>query len=230
MIWAFAVTIPNSADPTTDLSVHLDSGNFTLNLTNKIDPDQVIENASQTVFIPSITSSSVPLGAPTAATQQGTPRPLRMFEKLIIVHAVFCSFGFIVLLPLGALVARWGRTVIPLWSFYHWTIQVLLCIPLIVVGWSLGYLAVAEQGRRHADDVHKVCHISCRLWCYSHLKQVFGSVLFALYFLQLCFGTYIHFRKPQYPIKHPKRNLAHAFVGVVLIALSFYQVKTCRLK
>jgi hypothetical protein len=35
--------------------------------------------------------------------------PLTPVEKLAKTHAILCSVGFLVLLPLGALIARYGR-------------------------------------------------------------------------------------------------------------------------
>ena len=49
--------------------------------------------------------------------------PLLPFEKYIIAHAIFCVIGFLGLLPLGALVARYTRTFTPKWYTAHWIIQ-----------------------------------------------------------------------------------------------------------
>ena len=49
--------------------------------------------------------------------------PLFPFEKYIIAHAIFCVIGFLGLLPLGALVARYTRTFTPKWYTAHWIIQ-----------------------------------------------------------------------------------------------------------
>ena len=59
--------------------------------------------------------------------------PLQPFEKCIVAHALFCSLGFIVLLPIGAIVARLMRTFKPLWFKMHWIIQ-----------WALGIFSTTH--------------------------------------------------------------------------------------
>ena len=49
--------------------------------------------------------------------------PLLPFEKYIIAHAIFCVIGFLGLLPLGALLARYSRTSTPRWFTAHWIVQ-----------------------------------------------------------------------------------------------------------
>ena len=52
--------------------------------------------------------------------------PLQPFEQYIVAHAVFCSIGFGLLLPIGAVVARLLRTFDALWFKLHWIIQWLV--------------------------------------------------------------------------------------------------------
>ncbi len=49
--------------------------------------------------------------------------PLLPFEKYIVAHAIFCVIGFLGLLPLGALLARYTRTFSPKWYTAHWIVQ-----------------------------------------------------------------------------------------------------------
>ena len=49
--------------------------------------------------------------------------PLLPFEKYIVGHAVMCVIGFLGLLPLGAITARYTRTYTPQWYSAHWIIQ-----------------------------------------------------------------------------------------------------------
>ena len=145
-VWALSFANPMSDDPDTNLMIHGDSGNFTLNLTNTLNTDEL--PASQALGTAGSASSSIP---------SEDDIPFAPFEKMIIVHGVFTIVGFLIVLPFGALIARWGRTFTDNWFYYHWTTQVVLSIPVIVVGWALGPLAVATQGTSHADDAHKVC-------------------------------------------------------------------------
>lgn len=142
-----------SNDPDANLIIHVDAGNFTLNLTNMIDTDDL--PISQTS-----SESSTGSAVPSSETQPNVP--FAPFEKMIIVHGVFTVAGFLVILPFGAIFARWGRTFTDNWFYYHWTTQVILSIPIIVVGWALGPLAVATQDVAHANDAHKVCSRDCQ--------------------------------------------------------------------
>lgn len=153
-VWAFGVTNPMSSSPDANLAFHLDAGNFTLDLTGTINPAELPgANPTATLALPTGTSTSTPgQSQPTSIDAL----PLQTFEKLIIVHAVLSVTGFLVLLPVGSLIARWGRTISENWFYYHWTTQVILSIPVIVVGWALGPLSVAVQGTVHANDAHKV--------------------------------------------------------------------------
>lgn len=54
--------------------------------------------------------------------------PYLSYEKKIVAHAFFAGFGFLILLPIGALVARWLRMVLPSrWFRMHAVIQFWIC-------------------------------------------------------------------------------------------------------
>lgn len=96
---------------------------------------------------------------------------------MIVAHAILCIVGFLFLLPLGALVGRYLRTVSNVWFNVHWFIQVFLgehirgcyyaaqlmsCItagPVIIVGFALGFVAVSKAGAKDLSDDHMVSHI-----------------------------------------------------------------------
>ncbi|KAL5511567.1 hypothetical protein ACEPAH_4784 [Sanghuangporus vaninii] len=210
-IWALGVSNPLSASPDSNLELHLDSGNFTLNLTNTIDTEQnpFLDPSPSTASgsLSSIATFSLfPSGDP--STDDGTP--FQTFEKLIVAHALLSVLGFLVVLPIGSLIARWTRNLWVNWFYYHWMTQVVFGIPVVVTGWALGPLSVAAQGVAHANDSHKVL----------------GILLLPLYLIQLSTGTFIHLRKSVYPWRHPPRNVAHGVMGMVIIGLAFYQVRT----
>ena len=56
--------------------------------------------------------------------------------------------------------------------------------------------------------------------------QKFGIGLFVLYFAQLSLGAIIHWIKPHNVRSRPLQNYLHAVVGLLLVALAFYQVRT----
>lgn len=164
VIWALGFDNPQSDSSNVTLLMHVESGNFTLNLTNMIDTDNIptpgspqsINNTQNSSNVNSPTESSTDGSAGSQESNGGHTNPLQSFEKLIIAHASISAVGFLVILPFGALVARWGRTFTQKWFYYHWISLVFLSIPMVVIGWSLGPLSVADQGNKHADDVHKV--------------------------------------------------------------------------
>ena len=71
-------------------------------------------------------------------------------------------------LPVGALVARWLRTVNRHWFKVHWITQLMLGGPTIVAGWALAVTAVVQKNGAHFDDTHKVGDESARLSESSH--------------------------------------------------------------
>lgn len=75
----------------------------------------------------------------------------------------------------------------------------------------MGIAAVHKAGAQHLSD--------------THMK--WGVVLFALYFIQLVIGEFIHLVKPRswtVEKRRPIQNYFHAGLGLVIIALAFYQV------
>lgn len=83
-------------------------------------------------------------------------------ENLIRLHAFLVSFGFLVLLPLGALVARYSRVYNVKLFPYHWKINFYVAGPIITVGVLLGPIIVfsKETFRIHFANGHEVEHQS----------------------------------------------------------------------
>ncbi|KAI8992904.1 hypothetical protein BD414DRAFT_412963 [Trametes punicea] len=139
--------------------------------------------------------------------------PLQPFQKMIIAHGLLCTIGFLVLLPAGGLLARYARTFTSTWFTGHWIFQFALAGPMIVTGVALGIAAVEKSGMPHLNDDHK-------RW---------GVAIFALYFAQIALGAAIHWIKPKswtVGKRRPLQNYLHALVGIVIVALAFYQVRT----
>lgn len=158
---------------------HLDAGNFTLNLAKSADssnPDddddgggKPGETDAPTSTSASSSSSSTSLPASTtAATQAGAsngtsssataslPPVSASTRGLIIAHGVLLSLGFLVALPLAVLIARYTRLLTSRWLNLHRFIAFVAGAPLIVLGWIIGPVAVAQQGGKHFNDAHKV--------------------------------------------------------------------------
>lgn len=148
LIWAFGVTQP-APDPSSTLEQHLDAGQFTLNLTKPLEtPDPTLSQGASQTTTSSPTRSSVP--EPSLETDH------HFHDPILGAHGVLSFIGFMVLLPAAALIPRWGRTRSAAWFKAHWLLSVVLGIPIIVISWVLGPLAVSRRGRRHVINEHQV--------------------------------------------------------------------------
>jgi hypothetical protein len=58
------------------------------------------------------------------------------------------------------------------------------------------------------------------------LLQQVGVLLFILYGLQCFLGGIIHFVKSKTATRRPPQNYLHAVLGISIIGISFYQVRT----
>ncbi|KAL0956936.1 hypothetical protein HGRIS_003038 [Hohenbuehelia grisea] len=202
IIYAFATANPGSSAKDAPINRHIEDGKFTFNLAKPI----------------SATSSAAdPAGTGIAGPSTGIP--LTQVQRIVVVHAIFCVVGFLVLLPIGVLLARYLRTFWPKWFLAHWIAQFLIAGPAIVTGVALGIRAVSQANALHFDSTHK-------RW---------GIAIFSLYCFQVALGTFIHFVKPKqsykardaHPAKRrPLQNYAHAIIGILIIAFALYQVRT----
>lgn len=79
-------------------------------------------------------------------------------EKLIILHAFLVSFGFLVLLPAGSLIARYSRVFAPRYFKYHWFTNFGLAAPVITLGVLLGPAVIwsKQSYRFHLANGHEV--------------------------------------------------------------------------
>jgi hypothetical protein len=151
-------------------------------------------------------------------------------QKLIIGHAVLASIGFLVVLPLGALVARWTRTFVPgaVWFTSHWFLNLAIGGPIIITGVALGYAALSNSG--WFGTMHNVSSSSSPRGSSTNFDlQTIGTLLLVLYFVQVLFGLFIHFWKPRRyraPGHRPPYNYIHPVLGIAIVGLAFWQVRT----
>jgi len=136
--------------------------------------------------------------------------PLSPFEKKIRNHALLCSIGFLVLLPVGVLIARYTRTFTNRWLYPHWFFQLFVAGPVIWAGWAYGHQSTSDLGSGHFNEEHKKI----------------GIALLILYVVQLVMGMVIHFVKtPSLFNGHrPPQNYFHSILGLTILALAGYQV------
>jgi len=112
-------------------------------------------------------------------------------------------------MPTGALLARYYRTFSPTWFQGHWILQFGISGPIVLAGLCLA-IAIGRVGGPNITNTH---------------TQV-GFLLFGLYCMQCLLGGLIHFIKPKNAKGRPLQNYAHAVLGLGIIGLAFYQVRT----
>ncbi|KAI0674858.1 hypothetical protein C8Q78DRAFT_988665 [Trametes maxima] len=208
IIWAFGTNKPNNPAKDAQLLQHLDSGALKLDMSEVLTPARAAALANPATD-PGATSGTVDV-------------PLQPYQKMIIAHALLCTIGFLMLLPAGALLARYARTFSNAWFTGHWVFQMAFVAdgrdpdaagPVIVAGVALGISSVESAKATHLDDDHKK-------W---------GIAIFVLYFAQLLLGAIIHYVKPtSWTVgkRRPMQNYLHAVFGILIVALAFYQVRS----
>ncbi|GLB35313.1 putative eukaryotic cytochrome b561 [Lyophyllum shimeji] len=207
LIWAYSKVRPDKP-PYSELTQHYSAGFLRLDL-----------GGTMPEFVPTVQPAPhEEVTVPELSAMDGTivtdpHEPFQRHERIIIAHGVLASFGFLVLLPAGSLVARWGRTLTPKWFSIHQTINMSIAAPLITIGWILGPIAVMDHQATHLFDAH----------------QITGVFLLILYYLQVSLGRYIHRRRANAPPnapKHPASNVLHVALGLFVITLAFVQTRS----
>ncbi|KAF7777503.1 hypothetical protein Agabi119p4_3575 [Agaricus bisporus var. burnettii] len=217
LIWAYGMTNPGSKLLNTELLAHYQAGFLNIDFSKEAVPMPPPFDGQQTTSGNGGNSVPPPPNAGNSATVHSTVGPTTAFgghEKLIVAHGVLLSFGFLVLLPAGSLIARWSRTFTVKWFKAHSIINMSIALPIIVIGWLFGPLAVASSEGSHFLSTHQIC----------------GLFLPPLYFLQIWLGRYIHRRKAEglvpKDVPHPPSNLLHAGFGLLIIGFAFFQVRS----
>ncbi|KAG6837712.1 hypothetical protein H0H93_003514 [Arthromyces matolae] len=206
IIMAFAKDSPGSSDPSADLDQHVEFKMAVL----KLEPTAT----------PTSGSSAIP--TKTSSSDDKNPQddiPLLPYQRMIVAHGIFLTVAFLLLLPSGALLARYLRTFTPTWFMGHSVIQFWIAGPAIIAGVALGVQAVSKSNGSHFSDNHKTVfdfHV-------NNSKKL-GVVIFALYMLQLSLGAVIHWIKSRHATRRPIQNYAHAVFGLLIIAMAMYQV------
>ncbi|KAI0699571.1 hypothetical protein BC835DRAFT_1267610 [Cytidiella melzeri] len=216
IIWAIGETNPESSATDATLLIHNGYGSTTIDLAGTLAAGSI--DPTNPAFTLGQSSSGNGTSNPTSGTggdnSGSAGMPLQTYEKYIIAHAIIGVLGFLLFLPLGALVARWMRTYGAVWFTLHWVSQFVIAMPLIVVSFALGTAAVNMNDSIHLNDPHKK-------W---------GVALFVLYWFQLLLGAVIHFFKPRSNTLNmrgrPVQNYFHAILGLLIIGIAFYQVRS----
>jgi hypothetical protein len=188
-------------------------------------------------------SSPTPSSAPSLSPAAGAVRlPLSPVEIVLRNHAILCSIAWLILLPLGAVLARYLRTFTPLvrallafaraaaaltrthsWFWIHAVIQLVFSAPIFYAGWQRG----AKIARFEFADTHQVrASAPPRRPLTLTPPQRVGLAMLILYTLQLVLGLFIHFVK--LPVRWPggrsPQNYLHVAIGIALLALGSFNV------
>jgi hypothetical protein len=125
IIWAFGTNNPDSSAQDAMLIMHAESGPTQLDLSGTLAADS--KDPTNPVFTLAQSSSGSGSANQTGSTGGGDQHfpalPLLTYQKYVIAHAILSVLGFLLCLPLGALVARWARTYSSSWFTLHWIIQ-----------------------------------------------------------------------------------------------------------
>ncbi|KAF9448361.1 hypothetical protein P691DRAFT_729823 [Macrolepiota fuliginosa MF-IS2] len=210
LIWAYSMSRPE-ADPFADVLGHYRAGRIKVNFSKEaIPPPSFGEQPNGNIH-------QLPPPSDDSATFESTivhTSPWGNHEKLITAHGILLAFGFLVLLPAGSLIARWTRTVTPKWFKAHSIVNMSIAMPIILIGWLLGPMAVAEHQAGHLITTHQIC----------------GVFILMLYLLQVWLGRYIHRRKAEgfVPVNrpHPPSNILHVCLGLSMMGFAFFQVRS----
>ncbi|KAJ8483230.1 hypothetical protein ONZ45_g14678 [Pleurotus djamor] len=226
-IWAVSNVQPSGGDADETLHMHYAQGHFELDLTKDLpeagsDVATIPAAPTRPVSPPKETMSSRPSiskgdGAAKPNTHVAEPHkpapvvhesPYEKHDKLVLLHGVLLSAGFLVFLPLATLVARWGRTITEHWFKVHWIFNMLVGVPVVTLGWLLGPLAVMNRGSGHFRDAHQIC----------------GFVLYALFLVQVFLGRRIQSRPPNHDgPAHPPSNIIHMVFGLTILGFAVFQ-------
>lgn len=147
LIWAYSMTRPSGEDRA-QLLPHYRAGRINVDYRKEatVPPPPSTEKLNADIFE----------GDSSTGIFNNDNVPWGNHEKLIAVHAIFVSFGFLVLLPSGSLVARWTRTITPKWFRAHSMINMTFGLPIILIGWIFGPIAVANHDAPHFVTAHQV--------------------------------------------------------------------------
>jgi hypothetical protein len=133
LIWGFGALNPGSSDPSATIMPHVNMGRITLDLPSSNSSPNSSSGSTVIVTSSPAKPTKIQITAPPPKIEPWAP-----YQRKIIAHAVFSTAGFLVLLPIGALIGRLGRTFTPAWFAGHWVANFALSAPAILVGVCFG--------------------------------------------------------------------------------------------
>ncbi|KIP06003.1 hypothetical protein PHLGIDRAFT_478785 [Phlebiopsis gigantea 11061_1 CR5-6] len=200
-----------SSTSTPSSSATSTSGSSSLPVSSASTSSSSIQTSSSHSSSTTTASSSFSTSAQSSAVPAFSSSSQENHHTILAAHALLCFLGFAVVLPLAAVIARWGRTTTNHWFRAHWITIVALGLPTMLPGWALGLVLVSRERHKHVVNEH----------------QIVGVVIFSLCLLQMSVGTFIRWRSSLHAKQaHPPRNVVHILLGLIIIALALYETFT----
>lgn len=159
LIFAYSAHRPDK-DPASHIARHQRVGHFNLDFSKdfvRVAAASTGTNTGLSAPTSAATPPATPPAVPHNIVYQGSNMAYKRVEKLIILHGFLVSLGFLVLLPAGSLIGRWGRAFSPKWFRGHWFANMAVAGPVITLGVLLGPAVVynKESFRIHFANAHE---------------------------------------------------------------------------
>lgn len=193
-IFSTSMTSPASSSPDADLRKHYryDQG-IVLDFTKAYTGTAPAGIAGSTQSTSTTTNSS------TAHRDLG-----KNTTRIFLVHMIFMILGWQLLLPIGVLLARYGRTFFS-WFPYHRALMSISFL-FIFIGFFLAIGGVSSEGGDHFSNTH----------------EKLGLALFILVIVQIALGASSHELKKRKGLRYI--GYVHIPFGLILYALSVWQI------
>lgn len=204
-IWASAPSTPSGATSTSSISKHNDHGMATMDFTLRYD--------GEAPKVPSGVTALTSFGGSTASTgssnnsamDSSSGRDLSKYHNRVwIAHMVFMIVAWLVLVPSGIFIGRFGRSMFR-WFPVHRNVQLAALVSLFI-GFFLAVGSVSSAGKSHFDGTH----------------QQVGLAIFILAVVQAILGQFGHVVKREKGWR--VQNYVHILLGLLLFCLAVWNI------
>lgn len=202
-----------STDAGSSISMHANDGKFTLDFSTAYTgespavPDGV---TALPAYAGSAASTSNTTSTPTSSSGSGASsgghiRALDMMQnRLFITHMVFMLLGWLVLVPAGILLARFGRTFFT-WFPYHRGLM-LAAVVSVTIAFFVAVAAVGKLSGNHFANRHE------RL----------GLAVFIIMLVQAALGQAGHVIRAKSGVR--VQNFVHILLGLTTFGLAIWTI------
>lgn len=177
LVWAFGAVNPNSANPAAHILQHRASGTTILDVL----PDEPTASVSPTVSqTTGISKAAEPTLGPDVPKNDSVivPQGRTSYQTMVIAHAVLGALFAMFLLPMGVLIARFGKSTTPIkpgevsvhrwWFPAHAVWQGIIALAIGVAAVAVGYNLKKKRGGGDIDSTHRVSSLP---WTYTDMSE-----------------------------------------------------------